>query len=151
MKCPNCGCNNYDWVTMCGKCGQPVTSQKGTTIPTERKSGTANMEQKVQQVKRALKEWDKENSSGQTGGGVCDDCNRALARGNTYLRPGGYLCCESCTDAFLNLPHDWEAALENLNRYFGPGIPGAILSIARRDCSTDRTNTGMQATAYSVR
>jgi len=32
MKCINCGQNNYDWVTTCGKCGQPVTAQTDNEV-----------------------------------------------------------------------------------------------------------------------
>lgn len=91
----------------------------------------AKIGSRKQQVKIALKEWYKKSSGGKVRGGICDDCNSSLEPGKTYLRPGGYLCCESCTDAFLNADYiDWDQALKNLNRYFGPGIPKRIQDIA---------------------
>lgn len=86
---------------------------------------------RIQRVRTALKEWYRETAGGRVGGGICDDCNSSLKPGETYLRPGGHLCCESCTDALLNADYiDWDQALENLNSCFGPGVPKRIQDAA---------------------
>ena len=63
------------------------------------------------------------------GGGICDDgmCDLNQSKGNVYLRPGGYLCCEKCTVNFLNASYtDWDKALSNIDSYFGPGVPQSV-------------------------
>jgi HEAT repeat protein len=78
-------------------------------------------------IAMALKRWYRESartwwqSSGKQSG-ICDDGNEDLQHGEGYLRPGEYLCCERCTDSLL-IQTDWERAIQDLNAYFGPGLP----------------------------
>ncbi|MDH4179044.1 MAG: hypothetical protein OEV33_00925, partial [Armatimonadota bacterium] len=82
-------------------------------------------ELRVKRLIAAVKDWYKESAGGQIGR-ACDDCNGKLVRGNTYLRPGNYLCCEPCTDTFLCSYVEWDKAVTNLNRAIGPGVPQHI-------------------------
>ena len=78
----------------------------------------------------ALKTWYRATADGRTGQGVCDDCNGYLAAGKTYFRPGGYLCCEGCTDALFGYVN-WDRAIKDIDGYFGPGVPEDIKTLAR--------------------
>ena len=80
----------------------------------------------------AMKSWYHKSAGGRTGGGICDDCNGKLSPGATYLRPGGYLCCETCTDTFLCAYVDWAEAARNLNSAVGPGVPADIQQLATK-------------------
>jgi putative transposase len=61
---------------------------------------------------------------------VCDDGGDQLQQGEGFLRPGGYLCCETHTDSLL-CNADWKQAIENLQGYFGPGLPDDVTSLVR--------------------
>ena len=81
-------------------------------------------------IVEALKSWYHKSAAGRVGHGICDDCNDTLSPGATYLRPGGYLCCEECTDTLLCAYVDWAEAAKNLNSVVGPGVPADIQRLA---------------------
>ena len=102
-------------------------SQSKSDTDVESTTASTSLENRINEVKKNLKDWYRSNAKGKVGGGICDDCNGPLTSGKTYLRPGNYLTCESCADAFLDADYiKWEDALKNLNSYFGPGIPETI-------------------------
>jgi hypothetical protein len=78
----------------------------------------------------AVKSWYHTSAGGRVSGGICDDCSGTLSPGATYLRPGGHLCCEACTDTFLCTYVDWTEAARNLNSAVGPGVPADIQGLA---------------------
>lgn len=127
-ECLNCEIEQHSFDEFkCTKCGILIETPFSKS---ENLRSTKNENFRITKVKTALKAWYKECSKGQTGGGVCDDCMTDLIPGKTYLRPGGYLCCEKCTDTFLNAEYiEWDEALCNLNNYFGPGLPSKITSL----------------------
>ena len=88
----------------------------------------------VRILKAALKAWYRERakawwSTTTRSEGICDDCNGDLKKGEGYLRVGNYMCCEPCTDGLLDIS-DWDRALQNIDAYFGPGIPHHIRRLA---------------------
>lgn len=102
--------------------------------PVESINQIKSVEQKIEQVKKELKTWYKACSMGQVGHGICDDCSSPLEPGKAYRRSGGYLCCESCTDAFLDATYiDWDESLKDINRAFGPGISDRIVQLSRQN------------------
>ena len=82
-------------------------------------------------IASAVKSWYHESAAMQTGNGICDDCSSRLVAGKTYLRPGGYLCCERCTDNLLSTIN-WHEAVKNIDSYVGPGVPQDIKMLASR-------------------
>lgn len=76
--------------------------------------------------KRALNWWRANNKQEA----YCDDCNSTLSRNEGYYRPG-YLCCEECTDALLVKIVNWEKAVQDPERYFGPNVPENIKRMAQ--------------------
>jgi hypothetical protein len=91
----------------------------------------------TEEIALALKGWYRnqarqwwQNNSRQSA--TCDDGNEMLRRGEGYLRPGGYLCCEQCTNNFLFKGVDWDKAILNLESYFGPGLPEHIKKLTTR-------------------
>ena len=92
---------------------------------------SADAIKRIEKVKLALKNWYKESAGQRVGSGICDDCGKKnLFAGHCYLRPGGYLCCEMCADRILGSEYiEWDEALSNLNRFFGPGLPQKIVDM----------------------
>lgn len=85
-------------------------------------------------VALALVKWYREEavkwwkSSGRESA-ICDDGNEEIKYGEGYLRPG-YLCCEHCTDHYFSFV-DWEKALPDMRRWFGPQVPQPIQDLVR--------------------
>ena len=86
------------------------------------------MNGQIEMVKSAVKKWYRTNAEGRCG--ACEDCSFYMLRGEAYLRPGGHLCCERCTDELLGMTN-WTEALPDMDRYFGPGVPQNIVNMAR--------------------
>lgn len=91
----------------------------------------------AREVAEALKAWYRETAIAwwqETGRdtATCDDGMDEIKTGEGYLRPGGYLCCEEHTDAFLCLS-SWEEneKLADIQGWFGPGVPEPIEQLAK--------------------
>jgi hypothetical protein len=90
----------------------------------------------AREVALSLKSWYRERAkvwwqNSLLENAICDDRNEPLNYGEGYLRPGGYLSCERCTDRFFSyvkLPE----ALNDIDTWFGPGVPPHIKELARK-------------------
>ena len=117
------------WWQFWMRSSQTPTKPKPVTVSA---SGTAS-----ERVGIAMKAWYRERAKQWWRGspkqsGICDICNADLSRGEGYLRPGDYLCCERCTNNALTMTDaEWEKALRDIQGYFGPGIPLDIVRLAR--------------------
>lgn len=82
----------------------------------------------------AIKEWWRGDaiewwaSSGRCDA-YCDREGEPVAKGEGY-KTGRRLLCERCTDVLLTKHADWEQAVRDLNKWFGPGVPPKLQSQA---------------------
>jgi hypothetical protein len=96
----------------------------------EELSGTAR------EVALALKAWYREQAklwwqTRELDIAVCCDRSEILVRDAGYLcLPGYFLCCERCTDSSLAQSTNWDEALADMKRYFGPAVPPDIIALA---------------------
>jgi len=129
-KCERCGKEQHDWnACRCNRCNKTRNKHHKWS---DGKCTVCGANQKAEMVKSALKKWYKKSAGQKIGGGICDSCNKQLIRGNSYLKPGGYLYCEKCTDNSLNAEYiKWDEVLKNLNGYFGSDIPQYIVEMGK--------------------
>jgi hypothetical protein len=81
---------------------------------------------RVKPVVEAMKAWYRSQAGPRQG--ICDDCNADLVS-QAFLRPGGYLCCEPCTDTVLGEYVDWDDAFKDIDRTLGPGVPASVKAL----------------------
>ena len=137
-KCAKCGKTRderHKWTHVEGTCDEKCTTcgkEKVFHSWDDLKCSVCGAD-RTKIVKLVLKEWYQACAGKRVGRGICDDCMRPLTTGNSYLRPGGYLCCEKCTDRFLGAEYiNWSKAMYNLNSYFGPGLPQEVLDMNKK-------------------
>ena len=94
----------------------------------------AAIDEKYRALAIGIKDWWKEEAGGWwvssgRNEAYCDDEGEAVSKGEGY-KTGRRLLCERCTDERLTKHANWEQAVRDLNKWFGPGVPPALQSQA---------------------
>ena len=94
----------------------------------------AAIDEKYRPLATGIKEWWREEArkwwaSSDRNEAYCDDEGEAVSKGEGY-KTGRRLLCERCTDERLTKHANWEQAVRDLNKWFGPGVPPALQSQA---------------------
>jgi len=115
----------------------PSDDEPTQAMPTQKPEQTdhlAAIDAKCRPLAVAIKDWWRDeakawwSSSGRSEA-YCDDEGEPVAKGEGY-KTGRRLLCERCTDERLSKHVNWEEALRDLNKWFGPGVPPALQSQA---------------------
>ena len=110
----------------------------------------AAIDEKYRALATGIKDWWREEArkwwaSSDRNEAYCDDEGEPVAKGEGY-KTGRRLLCERCTDECLMKHADWEQAIRDLNKWFGPGVPSELQSQADRLWEAPKASAGTKFT-----
>lgn len=123
---------------------------KMTSGPTDKDTTLSSVPEKYRALASAIRQWWREDAltwwstSGRTAA-ACDDEGEPVAQGQGY-KSGRKLLCQECADERLTKHVDWEQAVRDLDKWFGPGVPRSLKNEAEKLWAAPKASSGSKFT-----